>query len=29
MHVMCFGIKDEYLDKVDEIWTIMRLKGIL
>lgn len=28
-HVMYFGIKDEYLDKVDEVWTIMRLKGIL
>jgi len=27
--VMRFGIKDEYLDKVDEIWTIIRLKGIL
>lgn len=29
IHVMYFGIKDEYLDKVDEIWTIMKLKGIL
>jgi len=28
-HCLLFKLKEEYLDKVDEVWTIMRLKGIL